>query len=148
MRNIMSDAGLAGPLPELLFPFVLLATALIHLFNVVVNFYFWTALFFRSVSVVVSLFYFYLLAVVALSPLPTLSYTLFYIVTAAPLVVLFSSLLVSLLFWFSWLAPWLVSDVVIERVTWEVWVVRVTIRKHAWLASKADESTGCIRLID
>jgi len=29
MRNVMSDAGLAGPLPELLFPSVLLATALV-----------------------------------------------------------------------------------------------------------------------
>ncbi|KAI0454594.1 hypothetical protein F5B21DRAFT_474409 [Xylaria acuta] len=38
MRTIMSDAGLAGPLPELLFPSVVLATALILLFNAVVNF--------------------------------------------------------------------------------------------------------------
>lgn len=38
MRNIMSDAGLAGPLPELLFPPVLLATALLLLFNAVVVF--------------------------------------------------------------------------------------------------------------
>jgi hypothetical protein len=29
MRNVMFDAGLAGPLPELLFPSVLLATALV-----------------------------------------------------------------------------------------------------------------------
>lgn len=35
-RNIMSDAGLAGPMPELLFPSVLLATALIFPFNAVV----------------------------------------------------------------------------------------------------------------
>lgn len=39
MRNIMSDAGLAGPLPELLFPSVLLATALILAFNAVVFLY-------------------------------------------------------------------------------------------------------------
>ncbi|KAI1355696.1 hypothetical protein F5Y01DRAFT_150620 [Xylaria sp. FL0043] len=56
--HIMSDAGLAGPLPELLFPSVLLATALILLFNAVVNcsfsplllFSYNSALFFPAIS--------------------------------------------------------------------------------------------------
>ncbi|KAI1640898.1 hypothetical protein F4809DRAFT_587857 [Biscogniauxia mediterranea] len=37
-RNLMCDAGLAGPFAELLFPSVLLATALVLLFNAVVVF--------------------------------------------------------------------------------------------------------------
>ncbi|KAI1757730.1 hypothetical protein F4782DRAFT_479603 [Xylaria castorea] len=70
MRTVMSDAGLAGPLPELLFPHVVLATALIPLFNAVVYF-----------CVLLSLCCFLVLFSIAF--VGGLSYTLFYVVVTA-----------------------------------------------------------------
>ncbi|KAI0402909.1 hypothetical protein F4802DRAFT_573624 [Xylaria palmicola] len=97
MRNIMSDAGLAGPLPELLFPSVLLATALILLFNAVVVF----PVCCRHPSPFSGVFP-YLLPLLLIwesSCLASCSYTLFYIVAAVCFssLLLFSFFLVSLL---------------------------------------------------